>query len=175
MSLKSPSLKRRKNLEYFFILNLLLSETFIIMLIRLILSISLLLNSCVFCEKVEDLSTFKKMFMQKRIEQLSAVKNILKLDETKRKVLLDQITTKLFQVSSIINITECVLTLLFNSKVLSSGRVDLENLGFIESVRSVAVCTCGLWVWRQQHWAFGAPSAAQGIAPIILILLFCFL
>ena len=110
---------------------MLLSETFIIMLIRLILSISLLLNSCVFCEKVEDLSTFKKMFMQKRIEQLSAVKNILKLDETKRKVLLDQITTKLFQVSSIINITECVLTLLLYSKVLSSGRVDLENLGFV--------------------------------------------
>lgn len=112
MSLKSPSLKRRKNLEYFLILNLLLSETFIKMLLRLLFSISLLLNSCVFCEKVEDLSTFKKMFMQKRIEQLSAVKNILKLDETKRKVLLDQITTKLFQ-------------------VLSSGRVDLENLGFI--------------------------------------------
>ena len=106
MSLKSPSLKRRKNLEYFLILNLLLSETFIKMLIRLLLSISLLLNSCVFCEKVEDLSTFKKMFMQKRIEQLSAVKNILKLDETKRKVLLDQITTKLFQVSSIINTAE---------------------------------------------------------------------
>ena len=40
--------------------------------------------------------------MQKRIEQLSAVKNILKLDETKRKVLLDQITTKLFQVSKTI-------------------------------------------------------------------------
>ena len=38
------------------------------------------------------------MFMQKRIEQLSAVKNILKLEESKRKVLLDQITSKLFQV-----------------------------------------------------------------------------
>ena len=106
MSLKSPSLKRRKNLKYFLILNLLLSETFIKMLLRLLLSISLLQHSCVFCEKVEDLSTFKKMFMQKRIEQLSAVKNILKLDETKRKVLLDQITTKLFQVSSISNTTE---------------------------------------------------------------------
>ena len=68
------------------------------MLLRLLLSISILINCCV-CEKVEDLGTFKKMFMQKRIEQLSAVKNILKLDETKRKVLLDQITTKLFQVS----------------------------------------------------------------------------
>lgn len=81
------------------------------MLLRLLLSISVLINVCA-SEKVEDLGTFKKMFMQKRIEQLSAVKNILKLDETKRKVLLDQITTKLFQ-------------------VLSSGRVDLENLGFV--------------------------------------------
>ena len=72
------------------------------MLLRLLLSISILINVCV-CEKVEDLGTFKKMFMQKRIEQLSAVKNILKLDETKRKVLLDQITTKLFQVSSVTN------------------------------------------------------------------------
>ena len=41
------------------------------------------------------------MFMQKRIEQLSAVKNILKLEESKRKVLLDQITSKLFQVMSL--------------------------------------------------------------------------
>lgn len=81
------------------------------MLLRLLLSIFVLINVCA-SEKVEDLGTFKKMFMQKRIEQLSAVKNILKLDETKRKVLLDQITTKLFQ-------------------VLSSGRVDLENLGFV--------------------------------------------
>ncbi len=63
---------------------------------------SILVNNCYFCEKVEELGTFKKMFMQKRIEQLSAVKNILKLDETKRKVLLDQITTKLFQVSKTI-------------------------------------------------------------------------
>lgn len=81
------------------------------MLLRLLLSIFVLINVCA-SEKVEDLGTFKKMFMQKRIEQFSAVKNILKLDETKRKVLLDQITTKLFQ-------------------VLSSGRVDLENLGFV--------------------------------------------
>ena len=73
------------------------------MLLRLLLSISVLINVCA-SEKVEDLGTFKKMFMQKRIEQLSAVKNILKLDETKRKVLLDQITTKLFQVSSVTNI-----------------------------------------------------------------------
>merc|ERR1711872_714995 len=59
-----------------------------------------------------EVTNFQKLFMQKRIEQLAAVKNILKLDESKRKVLLDQITTKLFQ-------------------VLSSGRVDLENLGFV--------------------------------------------
>ena len=70
------------------------------MLLRLLLCILILLHSFVVCEKVDDLNTFKKMFMQKRIEQLSAVKNILKLDETKRKVLLDQITTKLFQVTS---------------------------------------------------------------------------
>ena len=45
-----------------------------------------------------EITNFQKLFMQKRIEQLAAVKNILKLDESKRKVLLDQITTKLFQV-----------------------------------------------------------------------------
>ena len=45
-----------------------------------------------------EVANFQKLFMQKRIEQLAAVKNILKLDESKRKVLLDQITTKLFQV-----------------------------------------------------------------------------
>ena len=36
--------------------------------------------------------------MAKRIEQLAAVKNIQKLDESKRKLLLDQISAKLFQV-----------------------------------------------------------------------------
>ena len=46
-----------------------------------------------------EVTNFQKLFMQKRIEQLAAVKNILKLDESKRKVLLDQITTKLFQVA----------------------------------------------------------------------------
>ena len=46
----------------------------------------------------EEITNFQKLFMQKRIEQLAAVKNILKLDESKHKVLLDQITTKLFQV-----------------------------------------------------------------------------
>jgi len=61
---------------------------------------------------IDDIQKFQKLFMSKRIEQLTAVKNILKLDEAKRKVLLDQITSKLFQ-------------------VLSSGRVDLENLGFV--------------------------------------------
>ena len=45
-----------------------------------------------------EVANFQKLFMQKRIEQLAAVKNILKLDESKRKLLLDQITTKLFQV-----------------------------------------------------------------------------
>ena len=46
----------------------------------------------------DDVSKFQKLFMQKRIEQLAAVKNILKLDDVKRKSLLDQITSKLFQV-----------------------------------------------------------------------------
>ena len=51
------------------------------------------------CEDdADEVAKFQKLFMQKRIEQLSAVKNILKLDESKRKVLLDQITSKLFQV-----------------------------------------------------------------------------
>ena len=53
----------------------------------------------VFSEDTSDeVSKFQKLFMQKRIEQLSAVKNILKLDDVKRKSLLDQITSKLFQV-----------------------------------------------------------------------------
>ena len=46
----------------------------------------------------DEISKFQKLFMQKRIEQLAAVKNILKLDDVKRKSLLDQITSKLFQV-----------------------------------------------------------------------------
>lgn len=46
----------------------------------------------------DEVSKFQKLFMQKRIEQLAAVKNILKLDDVKRKSLLDQITSKLFQV-----------------------------------------------------------------------------
>ena len=46
-----------------------------------------------------EISKFQKLFMQKRIEQLAAVKNILKLDDLKRKTLLDQITSKLFQVT----------------------------------------------------------------------------
>ena len=46
-----------------------------------------------------EVSNFQKLFMQKRIEQLTAVKNVLQLDESKRKILLDQITAKLFQVS----------------------------------------------------------------------------
>ena len=50
--------------------------------------------------EIPDMSKFQKLFMQKRIEQLTAVKNVLKLDDTKRKVLLDQITSKLFQVFS---------------------------------------------------------------------------
>lgn len=50
-------------------------------------------------EANEELEKFQKLFMQKRIEQLGAVKNILKLDEIKRRTLLDQITQKLFQVS----------------------------------------------------------------------------
>lgn len=47
-----------------------------------------------------EVATFQKLFMAKRIEQLSAVKNILKLEDQKRRILLDQITAKLFQVLS---------------------------------------------------------------------------
>ena len=50
-------------------------------------------------DTIDEVSKFQKLFMQKRIEQLAAVKNILKLDDVKRKSLLDQITSKLFQVS----------------------------------------------------------------------------
>ena len=49
-------------------------------------------------DRSDEISKFQKLFMQKRIEQLAAVKNILKLDDVKRKSLLDQITSKLFQV-----------------------------------------------------------------------------
>ena len=48
--------------------------------------------------QVNDIAAFQKLFMAKRIEQLAAVKNIQKLDESKRKLLLDQISAKLFQV-----------------------------------------------------------------------------
>jgi len=65
-----------------------------------------------------EVANFQKLFMQKRIEQLAAVKNILKLDESKRKVFLDQITTKLFQ-------------------VLSTGRVDLESSGYVAGLSSI--------------------------------------
>jgi len=65
-----------------------------------------------------EVSNFQKLFMQKRIEQLTAVKNVLQLDESKRKILLDQITTKLFQ-------------------VLSTGRSDLENSGFVAGLSSI--------------------------------------
>ena len=50
--------------------------------------------------EADEISKFQKLFMQKRIEQLAAVKNILKLDDIKRKTLLDQITSKLFQVET---------------------------------------------------------------------------
>ena len=52
----------------------------------------------VYSEDSDEISKFQKFFMQKRLEQLAAVKNILKLDDIKRKTLLDQITSKLFQV-----------------------------------------------------------------------------
>lgn len=51
-------------------------------------------------EGSQELAAFQKLFMAKRIEQLAAVKNIQKLDESKRKLLLDQISVKLFQVSA---------------------------------------------------------------------------
>jgi len=57
------------------------------------------LSSRIFCEQqVNDIAAFQKLFMAKRIEQLAAVKNIQKLDDSKRKLLLDQISVKLFQV-----------------------------------------------------------------------------
>jgi len=45
-----------------------------------------------------NLETFQKLFMAKRVEQLAAVKNVLKLEDDKMKIFLDQITLKLFQV-----------------------------------------------------------------------------
>ena len=74
------------------------------MWIRHIFFVALLSMSALCEDDTEEVAKFQKLFMQKRIEQLSAVKNILKLDESKRKVLLDQITSKLFQVINLINI-----------------------------------------------------------------------
>ena len=98
------------------------------MWIRHIFFVALLSMPALCEDDTEEVAKFQKLFMQKRIEQLSAVKNILKLDESKRKVLLDQITSKLFQV---INPIKTLLFLLLTFKVLSSGRVDLENLGYV--------------------------------------------
>ena len=50
-----------------------------------------------------NVAAFQKLFMAKRIEQLAAVKNIQKLDDSKRKILLDQISAKLFQVLLVTN------------------------------------------------------------------------
>ena len=50
-------------------------------------------------DQEQEIADFQKLFMTKRIEQLTAVKNIQKLEDAKRKVLLDQISTKLFQVT----------------------------------------------------------------------------
>ena len=72
------------------------------MLLRILLGsvlLTIISLAGVFSEGTSDeVSKFQKLFMQKRIEQLAAVKNILKLDDVKRKSLLDQITSKLFQV-----------------------------------------------------------------------------
>ena len=58
------------------------------MWIRHIFFVALLSMSALCEDDTEEVAKFQKLFMQKRIEQLSAVKNILKLDESKRKVLL---------------------------------------------------------------------------------------
>ena len=69
------------------------------MLLRLVLLTVISVNGVSAEEsEADEISKFQKLFMQKRIEQLAAVKNILKLDDIKRKTLLDQITSKLFQV-----------------------------------------------------------------------------
>ena len=89
------SLKRRKNpSRLFFYPNFI----FQMMLLKCIL-LSFVPWIIVGDDGIDDIQKFQKLFMSKRIEQLTAVKNILKLDESKRKVLLDQITSKLFQVN----------------------------------------------------------------------------
>ena len=71
------------------------------MLLRLVLLTVISVNGVSAEEsEADEISKFQKLFMQKRIEQLAAVKNILKLDDIKRKTLLDQITSKLFQVET---------------------------------------------------------------------------
>ena len=67
------------------------------MSLRSVLAVLLSLCHCQDLPSAE-LATFHKLFLAKRVEQLGAVKNIQKLDENKRKVLLDQISEKLFQV-----------------------------------------------------------------------------
>ena len=71
--------------------------------------------------QANDIAAFQKLFMAKRIEQLAAVKNIQKLDESKRKLLLDQISAKLFQVSEpkFVNIWKVILLPATVAKYLS--------------------------------------------------------
>ena len=75
-----------------------------------IVQIVLLSLSHIILVRGGELEQFQKLFMQKRIEQLGAVKNIIKLDEIKRKNLLNQITSKLFQVFDLFNV--CKLTMM---------------------------------------------------------------
>jgi len=71
-----------------------------------------------------EVTNFQKLFMQKRIEQLAAVKNILKLDDSKRKVLLDQITTKLFQVLLFCDLISFIIYCRFYPLVASIWKVQ---------------------------------------------------
>ena len=99
-----------------------------------------------------EVTNFQKLFMQKRIEQLAAVKNILKLDESKRKVLLDQITIKLFQeaFSKLFRI----FYLSFYLQVLSTGRVDLESSGYVAGL-SLSLQDPS---WRRSPWSWRTPA-----------------
>ena len=90
-----------------------------------IVQIVLLSLSHIILVRGGELEQFQKLFMQKRIEQLGAVKNIIKLDEIKRKNLLNQITSKLFQVFDMFNV--CKLTMMM-CRFYPPGEVILINL-----------------------------------------------
>jgi len=76
-----------------------------------------------------NLEIFHSLFMAKRVEQLQAVKNVLKLEEDKMKIFLDQITVKLFQVLLSSHVNQNL-----NTNVDENGKVTEEVSLILENV-----------------------------------------